>query len=68
MERAHIKCMSKVAIINSFEHIVGKEYQSFLYSSLIEPHVAYCVEVWGNADKSNLHPLYVKQNGWSHHR
>ena len=34
---------------------------SFLYSSLIEPHLTYCVEVWVNAFKYNIHPLFVKQ-------
>ena len=33
----------------------------FFYTSLIEPHLTHCIEVWGNAYKSNLHPLYVKQ-------
>ena len=49
------------AIINRIKHIVNKDSLSFLYTSLIEPHLTYCVEVWGNAYKSNLHPLYVKQ-------
>ena len=48
------------AIINRIKHIVNKDSLSFLYASLIEPHLTYCVEVWGNAYKSNLHPLYVK--------
>ena len=42
-------------------HIVSKESLSFLYSSLIETHITYCVEVWGNASNSNLHPLHAKQ-------
>ena len=25
-----------------------------LYCALILPHLAYCVEVWGNNDKTNL--------------
>ena len=49
------------AIINRIKHIVNKDSLSFLYTSLIEPHLTYCVEVWGNAYKSNLHSLYVKQ-------
>ena len=49
------------AIINRIKHIVNKDSLGFLYTSLIEPHLTYCVEVWGNAYKSNLHPLYVKQ-------
>ena len=49
------------ATIDPTTNIVDKESLSFLYASLIEPHLTYCVEVWGNACKSNLHPLYVKQ-------
>ena len=49
------------AIINRIRHIANKESLCFLYASLIEPHLTYCVEVWGNAYKSNLHPLYVKE-------
>ena len=44
------------AIINRIKHIVNKDYLSFLYASLIEPHLTYCVELWGNAYKSSLHP------------
>ena len=58
-------CMLKVAkctaIIDSIKHIVKKVSLCFLYTSLIEPHLTYCVEVWGNAYKSNMHPLDVKQ-------
>ena len=43
------------------KHIVNKDSLRFLYTSLIEPRLTYCVEVWGNAYKSNLHPLYVKE-------
>ena len=35
------------AIINRIKHIVNKDSLSFLYTSLIEPHLTYCVEVWG---------------------
>ena len=49
------------AIINRIKHIASKVSLSFVYASLIEPHLAYCVEVWGNAHKSNLLPLYVKK-------
>ena len=55
------KVAKSTAIINRIKHIVNKDSLSFLYTSLIEPHLTYCVEVWGNAYKSNLHPLYVKQ-------
>ena len=41
--------------------VKSKESLSFLHASLIEPHLTYCVEVWGNAYKSHLHPSYVNQ-------
>ena len=44
-----------------YYYIANKDSRSFLHTSLIEPHLTYCVEVWGNAYKSNLHPFYVKQ-------
>ena len=50
------------AIINRIKHIVNKESLIYLYTSFIEPHLTYCVEVWGNAYKSNLHPLFVNKN------
>ena len=49
------------AIINRIKHIVNKDSLCFLYTSLIEPHLTYCVEVWGNVYKSNLQPLYAKR-------
>ena len=49
------------AIINRIKHIVNKDSISFLYTSLIEPHLTYCVDVLGNAYKHNLHPSYVIQ-------
>ena len=55
------KVAKYTAIIHQINHTVSKESLSFLYTSLIEPHLTYCVEVWGIAYKSNLHPLYVKQ-------
>ena len=34
---------------------------SCLYTSIIEPHMTYCVEVWGNAYEGNPNPMYLKQ-------
>ena len=54
------KVAESTAIINRIKHIVNI-VPNFLYSSLIEPHLTYCAEVWGNACKSNLYPSYDKQ-------
>ena len=59
------KVAKRTAIINRSKHIVSKESLSFLHASLTEPHLAYCVEVWGNSYKSNQHPLYVKKTCYS---
>ena len=32
-----------------------------MYSSLVEPHFTYCVEVWGNTYRTYLQSLYKKQ-------
>ena len=37
------------------------ESMKLLYSSLVFPYINYCVEVWGNTFKSNIHPIYVLQ-------
>ena len=50
-----------IAIINKAKYILGKGSLSYLYTSIIEQYLTYCVEVWGNAYKSNLNPLYLKQ-------
>ena len=49
------------AITNRIKHIVIKVSLSFLLYSLIESHLTYCVEVFRNAYKSNLQPIYAKQ-------
>ena len=50
-----------IAIINKFKYLLRMDFLSSLYTSIIEPHMIYCVEVWGNAHKTNVNPLYVKQ-------
>ena len=52
------KCM---AMINSVNCVLQKDILGFLYISIIELHLTYCVEVWGSAYKGNLNPLYVMQ-------
>ena len=65
-----------IAIINKAKYILGKDCLSSLYTSLLQQHLTYCVEVWANAYKSNQNPLYVNQkrlipliikSGYLHH-
>ena len=41
--------------------ILSTKILNSLYSSLVEPHFTYCVEVWGNTYRSYLQSLYRKQ-------
>ena len=56
------KTVSKyIAITDEAIYMPGKYFLSSLYTSIIEPHLKYCVEVWSNACRSNLNPLYCEQ-------
>ena len=49
-----------MAIINKVRYVLRKDSLITLYASSIEPHMTYCVDVWGNVNKNNLNPLYVR--------
>ena len=34
-----------IAIINKARYVLGKDSLSFLYTSIIEPHLTYCVDL-----------------------
>ena len=41
-------------ILNKVKSIISTKILNSLYSSLVEPHFTYCVEVWGNTYRSCL--------------
>ena len=45
-----LKVSKCTAIMNHIRHVVNKDS----LTSLIEPHLIYFIEVWGNACESNL--------------
>ena len=47
--------------LNKVKSILSTKILNSLYSSLVEPHFTYCVEVWGNTYRSYLYSLYGKQ-------
>ena len=47
--------------LNKVKSILSTKILNSLYSSLVEPHFTYCVEVWGNTYRSYLQSLYRKQ-------
>ena len=48
-------------ILNKVKSILSTKILNSLYSSLVEPHFTYCVEVWGNTYRTYLQSLYIKQ-------
>ena len=48
-------------ILNRVKSILSTKILNSLYSSLVEPHFTYCVEVLGNTYGSYLKSLYKKQ-------
>ena len=48
-------------ILNKVKSILSTKILNSLYSSLVEPHFTYCVEVWGNTYRTYLQSLYKKQ-------
>ena len=47
--------------LNKVKSILSTKILNSLYSSLVEPHFTYCVEVWGNTYRSYLQSIYIKQ-------
>ena len=52
-------------ILNKVKSILSTKILNSLYSSLVEPHFTYCVEVWGNTYRTYLQSSYKKQKGQS---
>ena len=48
-------------ILDKVKSILGTKILNSLYSSLVEPHITYCVEVWGNTHRTYLQSLHKKQ-------
>ena len=47
--------------VNKVKSILSTKILNSLFSSLVEPHFAYCVEVWGNTYRTYLQSLCKKQ-------
>jgi len=46
-------------VLNRVKEVLNKETMKILYSSLITPHLIYCIEVWGNTYQTNIKPVIL---------
>ena len=59
--RVKSKIVKSMAVLYKIMDKLGVGSLKLLYSSLVLPYIKYCIEVWGNTYKSNVHPIYVLQ-------
>jgi len=55
------KVSKGVGIIYKARRVLSKKSLVNLYHSYIFPYLIYCIEVWGCAAKTHLHPLFLTQ-------
>ena len=59
IKRVKSEISKSIAILHKVKDILDVDSMKLLYSSLVFPYINYCIEVWGNTFKSNIHPIYV---------
>ena len=55
------KISKSIAILNKTKYLLNKTSLYTLYCSFILPYMTYCVEIWGNTYKTNIHPIFILQ-------
>ena len=50
-----------IGLLDKVKSILSTRILNSLYSSLVEPHFTYCVEVWRNTYRTYLQSIYKKQ-------
>jgi hypothetical protein len=55
------KISKTIAILYKIKNILNQNSLYILYCSLILPYITYCVEVWGNAYKTNINQIFLLQ-------
>lgn len=50
-----------IAVLVKTRHILNQKALYSLYCTLLLPYLSYCVEVWGNTNKSNIQAINTMQ-------
>lgn len=55
------KISKTLAIMSKTKYILDSKALNILYQSLIVPYMTYCVEIWGNTNKTIVKPIVILQ-------
>lgn len=61
IDQVKSKVSQIVAVLHKVKESLNKSALFLLYKSMIIPYLTYCIEVWGNACKSYIEPLFLLQ-------
>ena len=56
------KTSPKIALLKRLRHILPLESLNKIYHATVQPHIDYCLTVWGNSSKQNLSSIQKLQN------
>lgn len=52
----------KVGLLKRLKHLIPQDMLTNVYQSIIQPHIDYCLPVWGYAPDVHLNPIQRLQN------
>lgn len=55
------KLSEVTAIMSKMKAMLDQRSPYKLYCSLKFPHISYCLKIWGNTNKTNLHQIFLLQ-------
>ena len=56
------KVSPKIDLLRRLSRVLSKHLLSKVYTSIVKPHIEYCLSVWGNCAKVDLNKLQRLQN------
>ena len=55
------KIYKSISLLHKAKLLLNQSALFNLYNAIIQPHLSYCCEIWGNTNKIDLLPLIVAQ-------